>query len=95
MDSVTKDTPIILKVNENIKILRVDEIINEEAWYQDDNIVTQWGYKDFGDCFNMQVGAIEGWKNIKKIVRHKIEQKYLSNKNKACYCCYRRSQFNR
>ena len=30
MDSVTKDTPIILKENENIKILRVDEIIDEE-----------------------------------------------------------------
>ena len=34
MDSITKDTPIILKENENIKILRVDEIINEENWYK-------------------------------------------------------------
>ena len=45
MDSVTKDTPIMLKGNENIKILRVDQIINKEAWYQDDNVVTQWRYK--------------------------------------------------
>ena len=43
MDSVTKDTPIILKQNANTKILRVDEIVNEENWYQDANVITQWG----------------------------------------------------
>ena len=74
MDSVTKDTPIILKENENIKILRVDEIINEENWYQDENIITQWGEKEFGDCKNLQIWTSEGWKNIKKVVRHKTEK---------------------
>ena len=43
MDSVTKNTPIILKENENIKILRIDEIVDEEAWYVDNTIVTSWG----------------------------------------------------
>ena len=74
MDSVTKDTPIILKENENIKILRVDEIINEENWYKDENIITQWGEKEFGDCKNLQIWTSEGWKNIKKVVRHKTEK---------------------
>ena len=27
------------------KILKVDEINNEEAWYQDSKVITQWGYK--------------------------------------------------
>ena len=42
MDSVTKDTPIIIKENENIKILRIDEIADEEDWYVDNDIVTSW-----------------------------------------------------
>ena len=72
-DSVTKNTPIILKEIDKIKILRVDEIINEENWYQDENIITQWGEKEFGDC-NLQVWTSEGWKNIKKVVRHKTKK---------------------
>ena len=40
-DSVAKDTNF-LKNNENIKILRVDENFNEEAWYQEDNVITHW-----------------------------------------------------
>ena len=40
MDSVTKDTPILKKENENIKLLRIDEIADEEDWYVDNNIVT-------------------------------------------------------
>ena len=43
MDSVTKNTPILLKENENIKILRIDEIVDEGDWYVNDNIVTFWG----------------------------------------------------
>ena len=32
MDSVTKDTPIKIKENEKIKILRIDEIVDEYDW---------------------------------------------------------------
>ena len=32
MDSVTKDKPIIIKENENIKILRIDEIADDAEW---------------------------------------------------------------
>ena len=39
MDSVTNDTPIIIKENENIKILRIDEGADDENWYVDNNIV--------------------------------------------------------
>ena len=46
MDSVTKDTPIILKENENIKFLKNDEIIDEEDWYVDKNVFTNWGEKN-------------------------------------------------
>ena len=86
MDSVTKNTPILLKENENIKILRIDEIVDEEDWYVNDNIVTSWGHKEIADCDNIQIWTSNGWENIKKLVRHKTEKKYLSNKNKTCGC---------
>ena len=54
MDSVVKDTPLILKVNEIIKFLRIDEIVDEEDWYVDDKFVTPRGYKEFANCNNSQ-----------------------------------------
>ena len=74
MDSVTKNTPILLKENENIKILRIDEIVDEEDWYVNDNIVTSWGHKEIADCDNIQIWKSNGWENIKKLVRHKTEK---------------------
>ena len=74
MDSVTKDTRIIIKENENIKILRIDEIADDEDWYVDDNVVTSWGYKELADCNNIQIWTSDGWRNIKKLVRHKTEK---------------------
>ena len=64
MDNVTKDTPIILKKNENNKFLRVDKLIGEEAWYQDENVVISWIYQEIGDCIIKQVWTNDGWKNI-------------------------------
>ena len=63
MDSVTKDTPII-KENDYIKILRIDEIADDEDWYVDNNVVTLWRYKEFIDCNNIQIWTSNGWKNI-------------------------------
>ena len=74
MDSVTKDTPIIIKENENIKILRIDEIADDEDWYVDNNVITSWGYKEFADCINIQIWTSNGWQIIKKLVRHKTEK---------------------
>ena len=74
MDSVTKDTPIIIKENENKKILRIDQIANDENWYVDNNIVTSWGYKNFADCNNIHIWSSNGWQNVKKLVRHEYEK---------------------
>ena len=40
MDSVTKDTPTLLKEKENIKTFRIDGIVDEEDWYVNKNIVS-------------------------------------------------------
>ena len=50
MDRVFKDTPIKFKLIENTEVLCVDEIIIEKNWYQDEKVIVQCGYKEFGDC---------------------------------------------
>ena len=74
MESVTGDTPIILKGNGNVKILRMDEIVGDENWYENDSVTTPWGDEEFGDGKDLQVWTSEGWRDIKKIVRHKTEK---------------------
>ena len=74
MNSVTKNTPILLKQSENIKILRLDEIVDEESWYVKNTIVTSWGYKVFAGCDNFQIWTSNAWQNIKKLVRHRTEK---------------------
>ena len=74
MDSVIKDTPIIIKENENIKIIRIDEIADDEDWYVDNNIVTSWGFKEVVDSNNVQIWTSDGWRNIRKLVRHKTKK---------------------
>ena len=54
--------------------MRIDEIADDEDWYVDDNVVTSWGYKEFADCNNFQIWTSDGWRNIKKLVRHKTEK---------------------
>ena len=73
MDSVTKDTPIIIKENEKFKILRIDEIADDD-WYVDNNVVTSWGCEEFADCNNIQIRTSNGWQNNKKLVRHRTEK---------------------
>ena len=52
----------------------IDEIVDEESWYVDITIVISWGYKEFADCDNFQIWTSNGWQDIKKIVRHKIDK---------------------
>ena len=81
METVTKDTPIVLKENEINKLLRIDEIVGED-WYVDSNIVTSWEFKEFANCNNFQIWTSYGWQNIKKLVRHKSEKNIYRIKTK-------------
>ena len=64
MNSVTKDSPIILKENDNNKNLRIDEIVEEEGWYVDKNFVTAWVFKESDECNGIQIWPSNGWQNI-------------------------------
>ena len=74
MYSVTKDITLIIKEKENIKILRYDEIADDECWYKDNNVVSSWGYKKFVDCNTIHIWTSDVWRNIEKLVRHKTEK---------------------
>ena len=82
MDSVTKDTPIRIKENEKIILLRIDEISDDENWYVDNNVVTSWGSKDFADCNNIQIWTSNGWQNFKNLVRHETEKNIYRTRTK-------------
>ena len=58
-------------------MFRGDEDNNAEAWCEDDNVINQWGYKKFGDCVGIEISTSEGWINVRRIVRHETEKKYL------------------
>ena len=64
MDSVTKETPILIKDNEKIKILRIDEFVDEEDWYVDNKFVTSREYMEFANCNNFQIWTSEGLEKI-------------------------------
>ena len=74
MDNVTKNNPFLLKEIEYIENLRIDEIVDDEDWYVDNNDITSWGCKELADCNNIQIWTGDGWRNIKKLVRHKTEK---------------------
>ena len=54
--------------------MRIDEIADDGDWYVNKNVVTSWGYKEIVDCHNNQIWTSDGWRNIKKLVRHKTEE---------------------
>jgi len=65
-DSVTADTPLLLKFKDIINIKTID------------NLSTQWeknnNGKEYSYC-NYQVWTDKGWTNINKIIRHKVTKK--------------------
>ncbi len=71
MDSVTGDTPIILKKNDKIMILRMDELSDD--WFTDENVTTPWDAKEFANV-EYEVWSSEGWSKIKKLIRHKTNK---------------------
>ena len=61
--------------NGNVKTLRIDAIVRDENWYKDDSVTTPWGNdKKFSDVKDLQVWTSEGWREIKKVMRHKTEK---------------------
>lgn len=68
-NSVTKDTPILIKYPDNsIDIIEMSEL------YKDKNDSSNIGRYSTQEIKDLQVMTDEGWKNIKYVFRHKIDE---------------------
>ena len=69
VNSVTKDTPILIKYSdESIDIIEMSEL------YKDNNNTANIGRYSTQEIRDLQVMTDEGWKNIKHVFRHKIDE---------------------
>jgi DNA polymerase elongation subunit (family B) len=63
-DSVTEDTPILVRRGQAIEIVRIDEMA-EGGW-------SPWHRtKEAADC-RLEVWTDQGWTNVKRVIRHTI-----------------------
>jgi DNA polymerase elongation subunit (family B) len=71
-DSVTPDTPIMLRDQKgNIHIKSIDTINESNLWTYDD----KYNDKQVNDKILYEVWTDEGWKKINKIIRHRTNKK--------------------
>lgn len=93
-DSVTKDTPILLKnkYTNNIEIFQIDDLFdldNNKKPYEElkpfDTIQSNRREKEQNTSDDYQIWTSEGWCNIKRVIRHKCNKKiYRINTHTSC-----------
>lgn len=66
-DSVTKNTPVIIKKNEKTQVVNINEL--SSYWY------LYYGLKEQFEPEGLQVWSDIGWVNIKRVIRHKTNKK--------------------
>lgn len=74
-DSVTGKTPILLKINDNICVKQIDEIVNRQSlhWYDYPGFY-KGEEKQQSPLDNIQVWTDQGWVKIKRIIRHRCNK---------------------
>jgi len=65
-DSVTGDTPIIIKRNDNIEVISIEDL----NWYNTNSEIIQSGEKELIYDNITEVYTEDGWTKIKKCIRH-------------------------
>ena len=68
-DSVTGDTPVLIRVNGKEKYLRIDQVVLE------DNLTSYRRHKAMSEPINIEVWSDLGWTKVKKVIRHRTEKK--------------------
>lgn len=76
-DSVLPNTPIILKYNNEIHIKPIDKIneLTHTCWESYDRFIKEGTNKEKSDLANIETWTHDGWKQIKKVIRHKCKKK--------------------
>lgn len=66
-DSVSADTPVILRVRGVIRFKRIDAIVNNYTHSSDG--------KESGECDRVEVWTDKGWTTVHRVIRHKVNKK--------------------
>ena len=76
-DSVLPNTPIIVKYNDQIHLKTIDKLndLTNTTWETYDRFIKEGTNKEKSDVSNIEVWTHDGWKQIKKVIRHKCKKK--------------------
>jgi len=79
-DSVAHYTPIIIRQNNIIKVITIEELGKDKIWNECTNVVETIEYnKEFCELDNIESWTDDGWTPVTRIIRHK-----LANHKKMC-----------
>lgn len=81
-DSVMPYTPVIIKQNEEIKIVKIKDICDDgweqyEIFKEDDTITSNRKDKQKIDLNNIYAWTDKGWSKIKRLIRHKCNKSIM------------------
>lgn len=65
-DSVTGDTPLLLRINGAVTVKRIDEL-QGDTWITSDE-------KDFSSLQNIETWTESGWTRVKNVIRHETDK---------------------
>jgi DNA polymerase elongation subunit (family B) len=66
-DSVTKDTPLLLRIHGLVTVIRISQLIGS-PWYSDGN------GKEFSMLSGIETWTEQGWTEVRNIIRHKTDK---------------------
>lgn len=76
-DSVLPNTPVMLRYNNEIHIKPIDKIteLTHTNWESYERFLKEGTNKEKSELTNIETWTHDGWKQIKKVIRHKCKKK--------------------
>lgn len=79
-DSVTGDTPVTLKMRGKFLIPKRIDSIHTSQWrpyneFKSDDLYSNRTEKQQADCINALIWTSNGWKKIRRVIRHKVTKR--------------------
>jgi hypothetical protein len=72
-DSVMPETPVIVKINGTIKPVKIENLAT--AWESYEGFLKDGSDKESSETHNVEAWTHQGWKPIKRVIRHKCQKK--------------------
>jgi DNA polymerase delta subunit 1 len=72
-DSVMPETPVIVKINGTIKPVKIENLAT--VWESYEGFLKDGSDKESSEIHNVEAWTHQGWKPIKRVIRHKCQKK--------------------